>query len=154
MTKQEFLDTLGKILRREMSDAEVTENIRYYDNYIVQEMRGGKTEAQVLAQLGDPRLIARTILQVDGQKENTAERESVFTEDGTGGYTHSYESGPEQKSRMKVHSFGGAKGWLILIAILLVLFVILRVAFALFVKLLPVVLIVVAVLWFRKKFFS
>ena len=154
MTKQEFLETLGKILNRELSESEVTNNLRYYETYIAQEMAKGRTEEQVLSGLGDPRLIARTILQVDGRREEPG-RESVFTEEEDGIYSHSYANDTqERKSTAKVHSFGGMKGWLVLIAVLLVLFVLLRTAFVLFIRLLPVLAVVAAVLWLKKKFFS
>ena len=67
MTGQEFLEALARALRSELTEQEVADNIRYYETYISQEMRSGKSEEQVIAQLGDPRLIARTILDVDQQ---------------------------------------------------------------------------------------
>ena len=86
MTRQEFMDTLGRALRRELSEQEVLDNLHYYESYIDREVMSGKSEADVLAQLGDPRLIARTILQVDQQKEEAMEQgygsqETVYTED-------------------------------------------------------------------------
>ena len=72
MSKEEFLDTLRKVLARELSESEVADNINYYWNYIEQQIASGKTEEQVLQELGDPRLIARTILQVDREKRRGA----------------------------------------------------------------------------------
>lgn len=149
MTKQEFLETLGKILKRELSEAEVNDNLRYYDNYIEQEVKRGKTEAEVLEQLGDPRLIAKTILQVDAQKDASS-YEQVFTEEADGGYRSSYEH-TQNTSGVHVHTFGGVKGWLILAAVVLVLLVLLKTAFTLFVKLLPVILIGTVILWAKRK---
>lgn len=155
MTKREFLETLGKILNRELSEAEVQDNLRYYENYIRQETANGKTEEQVLSELGDPRLIARTILQVDAQKENTFGREAVFTEEEDGGYSHSYkEESRTTGSGFHVHSFGGIKAWLILIAVAVVLFILLKTAFTLFIKLLPVLVIIAAAMWIKHKFFE
>ena len=67
MSKQEFLDTLRRALARELSESEVADNINYYWNYIEQQVASGKSEEQVLSELGDPRLIARTILQVEDE---------------------------------------------------------------------------------------
>ena len=85
MSKQEFLETLRKVLARELSENEVADNINYYWNYIEQQIASGKTEEQVLQELGDPRLIARTILQVDEKKaEEPYQEATVYTEeDGT-----------------------------------------------------------------------
>ena len=84
MSKQEFLDTLRRALARELSESEVADNINYYWNYIEQQVASGESEEQVLSELGDPRLIARTILQVDKQKEGAADpyyKNNVYTED-------------------------------------------------------------------------
>lgn len=88
MSKQEFLDTLRRALARELSESEVADNINYYWNYIEQQVASGKSEEQVLSELGDPRLIARTILQVDQQKEEAADpyyQNTVYTEDEPSG---------------------------------------------------------------------
>ena len=68
MSKQEFLETLGKALRRELPVQTVEQNLRYYEQYFVQRMQDGMTEVQILEELGDPRLIAKTILNVEQQK--------------------------------------------------------------------------------------
>ena len=155
MTKQEFLETLGKILNRELSEAEVQDNLRYYENYIGQEVAKGRTEEQVLAELGDPRLIARTILQVDAQKENSYSAETIYTEEEDGRYSRSYtEESQNSGSGIHVHTFSDAKAWLILIAVVVVLFVLLKTAFTLFIKLLPVLLVIAAVVWIKHKFFE
>ena len=68
ISKQELLDTLRRALARELSESEVADNINYYWNYIEQQVASGKSEEQVLSELGDPRLIARTILQARSAK--------------------------------------------------------------------------------------
>lgn len=62
MTKQEFMDKLRIALNGKVSGNVVTENLQYYEDYINTEIRKGKSEEEVLAALGDPRLIARTII--------------------------------------------------------------------------------------------
>ena len=63
MTRQEFISTLGAKLSEEFSTAEVLSQIQYYQGYIDGEMRKGKTEEEILDELGDPMLIAKTILE-------------------------------------------------------------------------------------------
>ncbi len=158
MTRQEFLDILGRSLRRELSEQEVLDNIRYYEDYIDRAVRTGKSEEQVLAELGDPRLIARTILQVDQQREEQEERgyesrETVYTEDADG--TYQEESSDRDDSfgnRMKVHSFQ-IKGGLILLLVVVVLFLVLGTVFAILWKLLPVILIIAGITWLYRRFF-
>jgi Predicted membrane protein len=54
MDKKEFLDTLRNTLAGELPESEIINNISYYEEYI--------TDNETLNQLGDPRLIARTII--------------------------------------------------------------------------------------------
>jgi len=62
MTKQEFMEKLRLALTGKVPGNVVAENLQYYEDYINTEVRKGKSEAEVLAALGDPRLIARTII--------------------------------------------------------------------------------------------
>lgn len=63
MTKQEFLGTLGEKLSEELSAAEVASQVRYYEGYLDGEIRRGRTEEEAVASIGDPILIARTIME-------------------------------------------------------------------------------------------
>ena len=63
MTKQEFLDRLRMSLHGKISPGQVVENLQYYEDYINTEVRKGTAEEEVLARLGDPRLLARTIVE-------------------------------------------------------------------------------------------
>lgn len=62
MTKEEFIDGLRTALMGEIPDSEVYANIKFYEDYIRDK---SKTEGEdnTLAQLGDPRLIAKTIIE-------------------------------------------------------------------------------------------
>ncbi len=62
MTKQEFLQELRLALQGQLSQAAINENIRYYDNYIMEEIRKGSSEEGVTSRLGNPRLIAKTLI--------------------------------------------------------------------------------------------
>ena len=66
MTKQEFLEGLRERLLEEGADVLVPENLNYYDSYIEEEKQKGRTEEDVLAELGNPALIARSILEAAG----------------------------------------------------------------------------------------
>lgn len=60
MTKNDFLDLLRNTLLGQIPDLEIESNMKYYEEYIRTE--GYKTsEEEVINQLGDPRLIAKTI---------------------------------------------------------------------------------------------
>ncbi len=65
MNKSEFLEILQQQLNGEMPANEIYSNIHYYDEYIEREIASGKSEEEVLGQLGDPRLIAKTLIDAD-----------------------------------------------------------------------------------------
>ena len=61
MGKMEFLNVL-RIHIQEVDDIGfVNDTMNYYENYIETEMRKGKSEEEVINELGDPRLIAKSI---------------------------------------------------------------------------------------------
>jgi hypothetical protein len=59
MTKHEFLTELRSALEGQMTAQDIEENIRYYDSYF---RESGKSEREVCEELGDPRLIARSLI--------------------------------------------------------------------------------------------
>lgn len=65
MDRAQFLETLRSQLTGKMHAEKIEAHLRYYEDYIQSQVRGGKSEADVLAALGDPRLIARTLLDTD-----------------------------------------------------------------------------------------
>lgn len=71
MTKREFLEELKDALSEQLPQNQVAEHVSYYMNYIEERKRSGSSEDEVLDMLGDPRLIARTILDTTpGSKDN------------------------------------------------------------------------------------
>lgn len=64
-TKQEFIDGLRRALTGRISQEEIEEHIRYYEDYITAETRIKGTEQEVLNALGNPKLIAMSICAAD-----------------------------------------------------------------------------------------
>ena len=62
MSKREFLQKLKEYLSYELPQRYVEKNIRYYDGYIDDEIKKGRDVSEVIAELGDPQLIAKTIV--------------------------------------------------------------------------------------------
>ena len=62
MSRQEFLQRLRDTLTGEVPGNVIEENIRYYDDYIRTETAHGQSEDEVTGAIGDPRLIAKTIM--------------------------------------------------------------------------------------------
>ena len=66
MTKEMFLEQLEDALVGEVPNSVIYDNKRYYERYFFNEMKRGRTEAEILEELGNPRLIARTIIDMQG----------------------------------------------------------------------------------------
>lgn len=79
MTRQEFLEELKSALMGEVSAEVMMDSYRYYSSYIDEEVRNGRTEEEVLEELGKPGLIARSIIAAQSG-ERAADVE--YTEDG------------------------------------------------------------------------
>lgn len=63
MGKSEFLSILRITLTGEVPEHEIQSNLRYYEEYISANGHTEKGESEVIEQIGDPRLIARTIIE-------------------------------------------------------------------------------------------
>lgn len=90
MSRQEFLDTLRRALSGSLSSSLVAENMAYYNEYISSEMRKGRSEEEVMAALGDPRLIARTIIETSGGEDAGSGYGRTEYQQGYGDYERGY----------------------------------------------------------------
>lgn len=122
MTREEFLSQLRLTLQGKVSSDKVQENINYYSNYIIEETRKGKSEAEVLGMLGDPGLLAKTIIAADDAGKHP--RDTVYdSEDGT---TYSSKRGDDSNGG-KMHMMKMDNWWqklLLIMAVVMVIFLI------------------------------
>ena len=145
MTKQDFLDGLRRSLSGGLDTAQVNEHVRYYSDYIDSQIRMGVAEEEVMASLGEPRLIAKTLLGME-------EAESV---------TEEYVYEEETKEQEYRHFNVGGKSfklpsWLFTILVCVVSFFVLTVVFALMTRLIPylfLIIFVVSMFRFFKNLF-
>lgn len=89
MKKQEFLVELQKALSSRVSVSSMQENVRYYDDYISMQMRKGRTEEEIIEEIGDPRLIAKSIItaemdaaQTETEEKSKKHKKGNFMQDG------------------------------------------------------------------------
>lgn len=153
MRKEEFLEKLRARLSQTMSVQEVTAQIRYYDDYIREQMQRGKSEEEVLAELGDPLLIAKTLMDVQETQQETytygRPEPDVYDEQGE----QEAEDVQKQLHRMEIKTRGGC----LLAAVILILVVamILWAAGTVLIHLLPVLIPVMVILlivaYFKQK---
>lgn len=72
MGKKEFIEQLRRSLSSINDYTFVNDTISYYENYIESQIRMGKSEEEVMRELGDPRLIAKSIRATHVEEEQDA----------------------------------------------------------------------------------
>ncbi len=73
--KQEFLNQLRKSIASVNDYEFINDTIAYYEDYIENEIRKGKSEQEVLDELGNPRLIAKSIIATHEFKEEDEKKQ-------------------------------------------------------------------------------
>lgn len=84
MRKAEFLAELQEALQGEVPAAVIRENLDYYNQYISQEAAAGRSEEEIIGEIGSPRLIARTIIDSSEAAGNRNEAETSSKSYGAG----------------------------------------------------------------------
>lgn len=87
MNRDEFIRQLRIALSGAVNSIIIEDNVRYYQEYIDAEIRKGRTEEQVLQELGNPRLIAKTIIETNktaGTTEEAYESNEAYEQDPMG----------------------------------------------------------------------
>jgi uncharacterized membrane protein len=157
MDEQEFLDILRKSLVNKIPESEIDNNINYYNNYISSSNTQGTTKEERLTELGDPRLIARTIVDAYKMSKNSIHspyRNQNTTEYEDSSYSDEKENNHNNQGRawnVKFHStnmpwYQKIIGVLILVLIFIIVIIIggvlLNVFFAIGVPILIILFII------------
>ena len=160
MSKNEFIQGLEAALSGNVPPETVRENLIYYRDYIRTELEKGRTEQDIMDELGDPRLIARTILDTTpGAAEGEYEEYHPFGSfAGNSGRT----SQQEEPQQAQYGNYGGTGNihyynlnkwyWKLLAVVVVILFFTLMLTIiggilTLVIPLLPVIGIVILVMW-------
>lgn len=62
MSREEFLRGLEEALKGEVPASVVRDNVNYYSSYLSQELAKGRTMDEIVEEIGEPRIVARTII--------------------------------------------------------------------------------------------
>ena len=96
MTKEQFMMELEQSLQGEVSAYELSDSLTYYRQYFEDEIRNGKSEEDVIREVGSPRLIARSIIDAHGNEGaasgNAGYEDSDYREGSYSKYGSSYDS--------------------------------------------------------------
>lgn len=146
MDRVEFTDKLQHALAGGLNSSSVAENVQYYRDYIDVEIRKGRSEEEVLDSLGDPRLLAKSIIEANkraGSNEGTNRNYDEETTD----HVYGGRKGTGQAVRVP--------GWLIALIVTVVFLLVIGVIFSLISFLapiiIPVLIVVLLVNFFRGR---
>lgn len=149
MDKNEFIEKLQRALAGGLNSSLVAENVKYYQEYIDSEVRKGKSEDEVMALLGDPRLLAKSIIEANKRAGTSY------------GSNHEYDeemAADTQKTDSDKASSGGKvvmlPGWLILLFVTVAVILIIGVVTRLLAFFAPVIMVGLVILLIVKVFQS
>ena len=155
MTKREFLERLKEALENGLDSQKVRENMDYYRSYIEEEINAGRSEKQVIDELGDPWVIAQSVINMaesrSGAEDVYGNSSNVYGEGWSGN------SGRQGYSNTQIHTYM-VNGWwkrllfiLGIVGIVLIVFAVIGGLISLIMPLLLPVLTVIVLIRFIKR---
>lgn len=147
MSKQEFIERLRISLSGQIPPRAVEENVAYYEDYINAQMRLGQPEEVVMQTLGDPRLIAKSIVTA-----NTGEEYSDGVDARSQGWTAKDERFYAENRKQSMPKLIRVPGWLSIAIVIVVFALLVGAVFSLISFLFPVIIAGGIVLFFVKLF--
>ena len=145
MSKQEFIEKLRSSLSGQVSAKLVEENMAYYEEYISSQIRMGQTEEEVLRSLGDPRLIAKSIISANAD-------EGYFSERSSQEHVMNEESYYAERRSLNMPRVYRVHGWLAVVIVLAILALLIGAVFSLISFLFPMIVAGGIVYFFVKLF--
>lgn len=148
MDRTEFIERLQRALASGVNSSRVAENVQYYREYIDVEIREGRSEEEVLASLGDPRLLAKSIIEANKRAGVNEGTNRTYDEVREESYAEKWKNAVRQNT-MRV------PGWLILLIAGVIFLLIIGLLFSMISILapiiIPVLLVVLAVNYFKGR---
>lgn len=139
MDRTEFIDRLQRALAAGVNSSRVAENVQYYREYIDVEIRKGRSEQEVLESLGDPRLLAKSIIEANKRAGISEGTNRTYDEE-----TRADRYGELKKAaREKIVR---VPGWLIALIAVVIFLLIIGLAFSIISLLAPIMIPVLIVI--------
>lgn len=154
MNKLEFLNGLRQALVLKMDENKIQEQIKYYEDYIESEVHQGRTEAEVVAELGDPWILAKN-LATNSVEESVYIQHETLNEYGDVESEHRTE-GRNAKGKSFVWKSNSTLGcWIFAIIFILIVFGILYLLVGavsvLAPYLVPIIIVMIIVRFIQKR---
>lgn len=139
MDRTEFIDRLQRALAGGLNSSRVAEHVQYYREYIDVEIRKGRSEREVLDSLGDPRLLAKSIIEANKRAGVSEGTNRLYDEE-------TVEKGGREWGKTVKQSVMRAPGWLILLIVAVLLLLVIGLAFSVISFLAPIIIPVLLVI--------
>lgn len=147
MRQEEFLVSFQEALTGEVSDRIVQEHVCYYKKYINEQISMGRTEQEVMISLGNPRLLAKTIVDSSkyaGDTQESTAYQRAYSQSSTSqeyARTNTYQNnGKDENSYTKQSKVINVPTWLMGIIGILVMALLIGLAFCVISYLAPIIL--------------
>ncbi|MEF9917557.1 MAG: hypothetical protein RSD97_10745 [Lachnospiraceae bacterium] len=148
MSRSEFIQELKIALENDLVGSIIQENIDYYNSYILEEIKKGRMESEVLAELGDPWMIARTIID---SVENNSQGNTYEASESTN-------QSQAKDEKKKMHIFGLDTWWkkglaliIVIVAIMATLAITAGIIRLILPILLPILFVIFAIRIFKQR---
>lgn len=87
MNREEYISSMEKSLVGRIDPDALRETMAYYNDYFAMEQSKGLSQEQIISNLGDPRLLAKSIIAAESEKREGGEHEvRMGGEDGEYGF--------------------------------------------------------------------
>lgn len=154
MDCEEFLRQFREALDGKVSEELIQDNVKYYRSYINGQVKAGRSEAEVLAMLGDPRLLAKTIEESSKFANDKKEEQGAYTGNrgAFGSAQGSRDKGVYDYGDTDTHRKISAPGWLVTCIVMVLLVLLFSVGFRLVSLFMPLISLVILVALIYKIF--
>lgn len=147
MDKREFMERLQRTLAGGLNSSQVADHVRYYQTYIDSEIRKGRSEKEVLESLGDPRLLAKSIIEANKHAGESYGSNREYDEEFT-----DYTKTKNKNSEQIFEHFFALPGWLIMLIITVLVVILIGLATKLLFIFAPIILTGLCILLIIKVF--
>ena len=164
MSKEEFLQELADALAGDVPESVIRDNISYYGSYLSQEMAKGRSVDDIVKEIGEPFIVAKTIIEhceasgeCSGDDEYGSYRET-YSDSGDRSRSHGYDTDRQQSPFSNMHYIDLNKWyWKLLAVVVLFLFVtlifnIVGGIFVLLFRFAGPLMMIFLLIWFMKRF--
>ena len=161
MSKEEFLQELREVLAGDVPESVIQDNIRYYGSYLSQEMAKGRSVDEIVKEIGEPFIVAKTIIEhCEASGECAGEHGyDSYADSGAGnqGQNRDYGTNRQQNPFSGIHYIDLNKWYWKLLAILILFFTVSLVfriiggIFALLIRFAGPLMVIFLLIWFMKN---